>query len=157
MSVFITKAILLLWKGSINKHYDPNFSKYVHQVLQSSANIISAPVIYTALYYVNQISRLTKTPRASFSEYRIFLTSFILADISLNDCSYRIASWAKVSGIPQAEIIAMKKEFLETLGYDLNLGHDVYKEWVKMLNSTLRNFVHVKQDVQYPTIREFAC
>jgi hypothetical protein len=144
MNSFIAKAVLLLWKGSKSSVVDERFTKFIAFTLKGSSNIMTLPVVYTALYYVYQISRISTLQRAKLSEYRVFLTSLILADISLNDCSYKIISWSRLSGISSAEIIAMKKEFLEILDYDLNLCYEDYHQWVNALNKMV--FARLKEN-----------
>jgi hypothetical protein len=134
MHSFIAKAVLLLWKGAKNSVVDERFTKFIGLTLKGSSNIMTLPVVYTALYYVHRISRISTLQRAKNSEYRVFLTSLVLADIALNDCSYKIVSWSRLSGIASDEIIAMKKEFLEILDYDLNLCYEDYYLWVNSLN-----------------------
>jgi hypothetical protein len=133
MDVFtIASLTLQLWKGE--SFVDSKFVNYVELIIKSSLNI-GMPHVCIALLYINQLSqRLQSEKRKKSSEYRIFLTAFMLADTTCNDSHIQTMTWSNVSGIPTLEIIGMRKEFLEKLDYRIHVPPQFYNEWMQSLN-----------------------
>ncbi|KAJ3377337.1 hypothetical protein HDU92_008429 [Lobulomyces angularis] len=73
------------------------------------------------------------------SEYRIFLTALMLADVYLNDNAYSIHSWAEVSGISNKECIQMRKEFLNGIQFHLAISEHEYLQWTIFLENIMIN------------------
>lgn len=134
-------VVLLLWRGQSYPH--PRLQKYVKDVIKPVSKNVTIPVLYLTLYYINKLSKESNLGKAPKSEYTVFLASLIVADIASNDHSYSISSWSKVSGFSKKEIISMRKEALELLGYELVITREEYADWVDnidyLLNKEERN------------------
>lgn len=139
MNRYIALKILASWT---NKHHSEShiqaFANFINKIIMRTANNITLNVICLALYFVHKVSlKSTHIEKAPYSEYRVFLTSMIVADIALNDNAYLVKSWAQVSGIPAFEIIQMRHEFLEKLSYDINVPQIKFNAWIELLQSEI--------------------
>jgi hypothetical protein len=55
----------------------------------------------------------------------LWQTAMMLGDIQLNDKTYNADSWSRISGIPKAQIVKCKHDFLKLINYDLSV--DLYE------------------------------
>lgn len=129
--VIVANTIIQLWK--FESIADKNFTNFVRDILKSRLNIKSS-IIYMALYYIHQLSQRLSAKRQQFSEYRIFVTSLILAESFNNDAVHSISTWSRICGMQKDEIIAMRIEFLNVLDYQLFISELNYKKWTLSLN-----------------------
>jgi Cyclin, N-terminal domain len=135
METFIAIAVLLLWHGQVNQDGDEVFVNYVRRVTHTCTKNLTLPVVMTALLFIDRLSKLSTAGRSKLSEYRVLIACLILADNALNDEPYAISHWAEVSGMPAFRIIAMRRELLELLSYDINVSSVAYNDWIHELNS----------------------
>lgn len=135
MDSFLSSSIILLWTGSPPSHSQySKFASQITQILSRTRASLSPTLIFTAFFLLSKVSSksycLQKKPS---SEFNIFITSLIIADIYLNDNPYRLKSWSELSEISIRNLVIMKKEFLEYLDYDINVTTDEYQQWVTRL------------------------
>jgi hypothetical protein len=130
VSQFISTTVYYLLY-SISKQ-DISFEKYIQQILQCSYNNVTAPVILTSLLYVQRYCQKQRLI-APGSEYKIWTVALILADIQMNDAAYALKSWSQVTRISIPELIKLRRMFLETIHYDLNVSDVHYATWIQSL------------------------
>lgn len=142
LSQFATSMVYRIWHSalpSITIH--SVFYTFSLKMMSSTAANISPSVVITALLLIQRLkeglSRLSRQQQhhrpSDQSEFRIWLTALLLADSLLNDNAFTAASWAQVSGFPLPEVVTMKREFMESLGYDLYVSEAQYGVWLKDL------------------------
>jgi hypothetical protein len=107
---------------------DTKFLNFVASVLSQTNS--SSSILLLSLFYMKKLSTRVSLKGAQGSEYRIWLTSLILADVFLNDNAFLIQSWSTVSGLKSQEIVAMRREFLTGLRFDLMPKESDYVSWV---------------------------
>jgi hypothetical protein len=134
---FLSQAVLLLWKGK--SYDDPCLAKFIKNIIIPVSKHVTTPVLYIALHFIHKLSMASTRARVPKSEYTVFLASLIIADVSTNDNAYSINSWCKVSGFGRKEIIAMRREILELLQYNIVMTKEDYEEWVNEMNVLLDN------------------
>jgi Cyclin len=135
MHEFLSNAVTLLWLGKAQN--DKQFARYIRDVMRPINPRITLSVVYCSLYYIHRLSHLCQTKKAPRSEYRIVVAALILGDIAINDHPYSVKSWSKLSGFSQRNIVAMRREFLQILDYNLVIRHEAYTQWVVTLTRIL--------------------
>ncbi|KAI8905537.1 hypothetical protein EDD86DRAFT_211707 [Gorgonomyces haynaldii] len=122
---------MILWHG---RPLDCTaFANYMNRILVCTPTNLYDNVLLTALYYVYRLSQVTRDNKQPKSEYRVLVTALMLADSYLNDNAYSVKSWAQVSSFSPKELIAMRREFLNSLGYGLHLSRVEYSRWLDRL------------------------
>lgn len=136
----IVDVIVLAMEGresiesSHKRKHEQSFSKrqefgdYVTSVLFASQS--SLAVVILSLYYC-QVLRNMLSPYMSYCNFRMFLTSLILASKFLEDHTYTNASWGKIGRLAIEEVNRLEKEFLHALGFRLYLDGREFQEWSK--------------------------
>lgn len=76
---------------------------------------------------------------------RNFLSALILASKYLQDRNFSNKAWSKISSVTVAEINLREREFLEITKWNLDVKHDVFKDW----SSAMEIFTH---DVRHSTM-----
>ncbi|KAI8339935.1 cyclin-domain-containing protein, partial [Chlamydoabsidia padenii] len=73
---------------------------------------------------------------------RMFLASLVVASKFVQDKTYRNSAWAKIAGLPVAEINAAERIFLNLVNYQLYIGQPTFEQWHHLLH------VHVESKTQ---------
>lgn len=127
--VSVVYHILTGNESSIKFAYqDVAFMNFVQGVL-SQTNSPSSTLLLS-LFYMKKLSAWVSLVGSKGSEYRIWLTSLILADAFLNDNAFKMDSWSKVSSLNPAECVAMRREFLTGLRFELRPTEQEYIHWL---------------------------
>jgi hypothetical protein len=134
MQDFLSNAVHVLWTGKPN--HDGQLSKYISKVMTPIASKLTMSVMYVSLYYIHKLSKVCDSKDVT-SVKAVFVTALILGDIAVNDNPYSVGSWSRLSGIPQKQVIKMRREMLEVLGYNLFLSTSAYANWVGSLHNIL--------------------
>lgn len=144
LSEFVTNTVLYFLTG--NKETNPmdqesvirhqNFNNFVGKILKASSS--STSIILLSLKYIHQLATNLPLHRAAKdSEYRVWISSLILADIFLNDNAYLISSWSQVTGFPTLQIVTMTREFLNSIRFNLFITEEGYSEWLQFLEAVV--------------------
>jgi hypothetical protein len=133
---FLTTAATQIWTRKYPT--DPNFKNYIRTILKRISPNMSNNVIYIALYYMNKLSMLCVQQKEPMSEYRVLVVAMMLADIHTSDNPYSLSSWKILSGFKTSELIAMRREFLQFLEYDLNIQPLTFKIWLLELQQIVQ-------------------
>lgn len=73
---------------------------------------------------------------------RMFLASLVVASKFVQDKTYRNSAWAKIAGLPVAEINAAERIFLTLVDYRLFISQTTFEQWHHLLH------VHVEAKTQ---------
>ncbi|ORY94526.1 hypothetical protein BCR43DRAFT_506513 [Syncephalastrum racemosum] len=65
---------------------------------------------------------------------RMFLASLVVASKFVQDKTYRNSAWAKIAGLPVAEINAAERIFLEQIDYRLYIAQSTFEQWHHLLH-----------------------
>ncbi|ORX61580.1 hypothetical protein DM01DRAFT_1332181 [Hesseltinella vesiculosa] len=65
---------------------------------------------------------------------RMFLASLVIASKFVQDKTYRNSAWAKIAGLPIAEINAAERIFLELIDYRLFISQSTFEQWHQLLH-----------------------
>ncbi|KAL0085779.1 hypothetical protein F4703DRAFT_1559380 [Phycomyces blakesleeanus] len=84
---------------------------------------------------------------------RMFLASLIVASKFVQDKTYRNSAWAKIAGLPVAEINAAERIFLELIDYRLYIAQPTFEQWHHMLHM----HVAAKTQNQPTTLHDLSC
>lgn len=87
-----------------------NFVSYVRSILKATQ--VSKSVLILSLFYIFRLKSLhTQLQGQNGSEYRLFITSLILANKFLDDYTFTNKTWSDLSRIPLHEITKMELQF----------------------------------------------
>lgn len=65
---------------------------------------------------------------------RMFLASLVVASKFVQDKTYRNSAWAKIAGLPVAEINAAERIFLNIIDYRLYISQPTFEKWHHLLH-----------------------
>lgn len=65
---------------------------------------------------------------------RMFLASLVVASKFVQDKTYRNSAWAKIAGLPVAEINAAERIFLGLVDYRLYISQPTFEQWHHLLH-----------------------
>lgn len=65
---------------------------------------------------------------------RMFLASLVVASKFVQDKTYRNSAWAKIAGLPVAEINAAERIFLDLIDYSLYIAQPTFEQWHHLLH-----------------------
>ncbi|CAO3587399.1 unnamed protein product [Absidia cylindrospora] len=116
---------------------------FIQEVLKRSRTTYST--LQTALFYLFrcrpaitahlQQTRQDKWEGAYIScGRRMFLASLVVASKFVQDKTYRNSAWAKIAGLPVAEINASERIFLNMVDYRLYISQPTFEQWHHLLH-----------------------
>ncbi|KAF2860841.1 hypothetical protein K470DRAFT_203895, partial [Piedraia hortae CBS 480.64] len=124
-----TDLVQHIWPNSANADPLP-LDKFIEEVLRRSR--MSYSTLQTALYYIaddednhphpqQKRPHQKQLPSPLLCGRRMFLTALILATKYLQDKTYSLKAWSKMSGLRIAEIVALERLFLQTVQWNLHI------------------------------------
>ena len=146
---FVSKMVYFLVFNCTADHSHPavlEFESYIQNVLKCSSNNVNINVLLTSLLYVSRYVKVAAKGTANNS-VNIWTVALMLSDVYHNDCAYTVKSWSQVTMIPLISLIKMRKQFLETIFYDLDVTVQEYKDWTNNLQ-VMSNYVTVAAQYQ---------
>lgn len=112
------------------------FCAFVRSVLRTTQ--VSHSVVVVALLYIYRLRlRHPRLQGQIGSEYRLFLTSLVLANKFLDDHTYTNKTWSSVSHISLPEISKMELQLWVGIGMSTNVGESEYYAWISFLGQLL--------------------
>jgi len=108
---------------------------------------VSSSVILLALLYIYRLkSRHPELHGQEGSEYRLSVTSLMLANKWLDDHTYLNKTWSELSGIELKDVTKMEREFWSGLGMDISCSDAEFQVWLKQVeNMTARREVKIQR------------
>lgn len=82
-----------------------------------------------------KLSKVIELEGLAGSEFRLWTTALLIANNILEDNAFTAKSFSEVSKLPLPEIVTMKMDFLELVGYDLDLFNREYMDWLVVLDT----------------------
>lgn len=126
------------------------FSAFVNNILKTTQ--VSDSIIKLSLYYIYCLKVRNFGLHGQLgSEYRLFLTSLILANKFLDDCTYTNKTWSDVSHTPLYEITKMEMQLFAGIGTNANLNADKFRRWCATLDVLV---VQRERDLHLLKLRE---
>jgi hypothetical protein len=111
------------------------FSNFIGRVMYYSRNTIFEPHLFTSIIYVSRY--LSAASMYSIStegtEAKVWCAALLMADIYLNDESYKIVNWARILGVGKEECVQMRKSFFMMIDYNLVITLPEYQKWESYL------------------------
>lgn len=80
-------------------------------------------------------TEVVSTSVGSTCPRRNFLSALILASKYLQDRNFSNKAWSKISSVTVSEINLREREFLEITKWNLDVKHDVFKDWSSMMET----------------------
>lgn len=134
-----------LLKGNVTGKVFPgltaHFMKYARFVIEKAH--LSAEVVQTALFYVYRLRRTCPHPiyGEPSSEARIFIVALMLANKYVEDVSYTLPAWTRMSAISSNELKLMELEFLKKLDFKLHVSRDDWTEFETFMSDVVNPVV----------------
>ncbi|UZJ54342.1 hypothetical protein CBS101457_003662 [Exobasidium rhododendri] len=108
------------------------FLRFSREILSTTQ--VSSSVITLALIYVHRLKAAHPHMKGrEGSEYRLAISSLMLANKILDDNTYLNKTWAEISGMPLIEISKMEVEFWLGLKMELHITKEDYETGLKDL------------------------
>ncbi|KAJ3204558.1 hypothetical protein HK099_001091, partial [Clydaea vesicula] len=107
-------------------------------ILKSFPTRISVHATLIALLYIKRLTDSMQIKLHPDSVLSVIVVAFILADINVNDSEIPTHIWSQVSGLSKVEIVLMKREFLNSIGYQLHVSAEQYAYWIKCIASYMK-------------------
>lgn len=152
-----TTVYYLLYGITVDQNHPAvlGFQNYIQSILICSSNNVTASVILNSLLYVSRFNTQLKYRgiKTIYTEAQIWTISLILADVTMNDAAYAIKSWSQVTNIPTKHLIAMRKDFLEIINYDLYVNQLQYASWItslQQISAHVSTILYYQKPVQQP-------
>jgi hypothetical protein len=136
------------FSGAGSRHFDPSgitqesflFGRFLKHVLKSTK--ISCTVLILSLKLSQLFLRKIKSLHSGnyyvgldTNQFRLFVTSLLLADKYSEDHPYTNKSWSSLSGLPIDEINRMEIVFLQVIGHELYISEMEFRNWTKSLQN----------------------
>lgn len=102
--------------------------KYLQRIFQY-ANCSRSCFVVALIYIDRIIQRNANFMITSLNIHRLLITSVMVAAKFFDDIYYDNAYYAKVGGIPTAEMNSLELEFLFMINFTLNVTPEVYKQY----------------------------
>lgn len=126
------------------------FVYFVINILRTTQ--VSYSVVLVSLYYIYRLKmRHSGLVGQHGSEYRLFLTSLILANKFLDDYTYTNKTWADLSKTPLKEVTKMELQMYTGMGANANVTPSDYAWWCTVLKGLKhqreidRQWLHCKE------------
>mgnify|MGYP001809658765 CR=1 FL=1 len=130
-----------------SRFYDPQgitqesllFGRFLKHVLKSTK--ISCTVLILSLKFAQQFLhrvRIVGNPYCAgldSNQFRLFVTSLLLADKYSEDHPYTNKSWSSLSGLPIDDINTMERAFLAVMQHALYTREAEFRDWTKSLQN----------------------
>ena len=146
---FVSKMVYFLVFNCTADHLHPTvleFESFIANVLKCSSNNVNISVLLTSLLYVSRYVQAAPQGTAN-NALNIWTVALILSDVYHNDCAYTVQSWSQVTMIPLPSLIQMRKQFLETISYNLDITLEDYNIWTSKLQ-VMSNYVSIATQYQ---------
>ena len=115
------------------------FGRFLKHVLKTTK--ISCTVLILSLKFAQQFLHRIRLMGSPFcaglesNQFRLFVTSLLLADKYSEDHPYTNKSWSSLSGLPVEDINTMERAFLATMQHGLYTNEGDFREWTKSLQN----------------------
>jgi hypothetical protein len=129
----------LLQQRDLLNAYTTRHSTHIHTLTSLSLTLLHLPqhAIILALLFVKRLLSVPTLPPTLSTPAKLLLAGLMLSDAHLCDRTISMRTWATLTAAKKVqEVVSVKREALEVLGYDVSVGAGVYSGWLK----TVRTF-----------------
>mmetsp|Transcript_11665 Transcript_11665/g.40844 ORF Transcript_11665/g.40844 Transcript_11665/m.40844 type:complete len:235 (-) Transcript_11665:36-740(-) len=113
--------------------------EYLERILKYAS--CSNPCFVLALVYIDRLIQRNNFVLSSLNVHRIIVTSVMLAAKFFDDQYFNNAYYAKVGGVPTAELNALELEFLFSINFALHVPPDVFDKYEAELRNHMLSSV----------------
>jgi len=111
----------------------------------------SFTTILLSLKYVERFAAATSVAkRNSCDLFRIWLAALMMSDSFHSDAPYSTRSWSSVSSFSKADIVTMRRQFVNALSFNLECREEEFGRWLALLNNHLDALYRDKGAVKNP-------
>ncbi|GAA6020121.1 hypothetical protein JCM10207_006262 [Rhodosporidiobolus poonsookiae] len=107
------------------------FVRFCHEVLTTTQ--VSHSVVLLSLLLLDRLKGKNAINGAAGSEFRLAVTSLMLANKVLDDNTYTAQTWSQVSSLELKPLVAGEAEFLKGLEWQLHITERDFNAWLKLL------------------------
>ena len=129
------------------RHFDPHgitqesflFGRFLKYLMKTTK--ISCTVLILSLKHALIFLRKVRSMNVSYcaglenNQFRLFVTSLLLADKYSEDHPYTNKSWSTLSGLPVEDINTMERAFLSVMQHEMFVSEDEFRDWTKSLQN----------------------
>ncbi|CAR30634.1 Pcl5p [Lachancea thermotolerans CBS 6340] len=98
-----------------------------------SKKVVLLSIYYFHKLYTYKLDSITNLPEFSRCSKRVYLCCLILAHKFLNDQTFSMSSWQRISGLSSKDISTMERWCLTKLDYELFLDDDRLSAWSRKI------------------------
>ena len=115
------------------------FNRFLKHVLKTTK--ISCTVLILSLKFAQQFLHRSRSLGSPYcaglesNQFRLFMTSLLLADKYSEDHPYTNHSWSSLSGLPVEDVNTMERAFLAMMQHGLYTHEVDFREWTKSLQN----------------------
>lgn len=115
------------------------FNRFLRHVMKTTK--ISCTVLILSLKFAQQFLQKIRSVGSPYcaglesNQFRLFVTSLLLADKYSEDHPYTNKSWSSLSGLSLSEINLMERSFLDIMQHGLYMPEMEFREWTKALQN----------------------
>lgn len=115
------------------------FGRFLKHVMKTTK--ISCTVLILSLKYAQLFLHKIKTLNMPYcaglenNQFRLFVTSLLLADKYSEDHPYTNKSWSSLSGLTVDDINTMERSFLSVMEHEMFVSEVEFREWTKSLQN----------------------
>ncbi|KAK0544471.1 hypothetical protein OC846_006061 [Tilletia horrida] len=129
-------------QGSLRMQPSNSFVAFIKNLLSTTQ--VSSSVIILALLYIFRLkSRHPELHGQEGSEYRLSVTSLMLANKWLDDHTYLNKTWSELSGIELRDVTKMEREFWSGLGMDISVSDIEFQKWLQKVEN-----MHARREIK---------
>lgn len=129
------------------RYFDPSgitqesflFGRFLRHVMRTTK--ISCTVLILSLKYAQAFLRKIRSMNMPYcaglesNQFRLFVTSLLLADKYSEDHPYTNKSWSTMSGLTIDDINTMERAFLQVMQHEMFVSEVDFREWTKSLQN----------------------
>jgi hypothetical protein len=129
---------------------DISIRDYLYRVASMSKCIYRDVIV--ALVYADKLINLEVISGISFYNiHRLMAICLMISAKFFDDTHYSNKFWAQISGLSLQELNSIETQFLEALGYDLNITLEAMHQWAEAVASFAdENTVQERRTIDHP-------
>ncbi|SCV05026.1 LANO_0G16864g1_1 [Lachancea nothofagi CBS 11611] len=133
-----------------NKLHLAAFLTEVFKRSKCSKKIILLSIYYFHKLYTCKLDSITSLPEFSRCSKRIYLCCIILAHKFLNDQTFSMSSWQRISGLSCRDISTMERWCLAKLNYELLISDEKLTAWSRkyLYNEVVVEIINSKKRIR---------
>ena len=157
LAEFFALLILRIWNPEMKYENliveDPemkNLFVTLATALQRVFRLSKVPIscVITALIYLKRLQNHLAGVQIN-AIYRAFTVSLVIAQKYNEDSHFANVLWARVTGIPLAELTEMERDFLRLTCYGVSIQPAEFNRWKKVVQTEFKGFLVFKERLTF--------